>query len=203
MLAAGGGYSIIFDNLFSEEEEGRRNYLPLEAGCFGELPLKTFIRSHRRECPLPNLGFLKPLIKRNVLEKYRLRYDPSLMIGEDAFLIMQLMAKGEKVVILPEAYYKYERRAGSISARQNDKSVRAITDSYLRLLREYNLTPQDAAPLKSLIYDNESRLAAMDILKTFPSMRNIKTLSGFLLWKYDPRILVIEAGVYLRDRLKR
>ena len=65
----------------------------------------------------PNLGFLKPMIRRRVLERTGIRYDPSLRIGEDDALIVQLLLAGARYRLMPQAGYFYRKHGSSISHR--------------------------------------------------------------------------------------
>lgn len=160
--------SIIFDNLFHERHGLHYSYVPAGCNIFGPLLLEVFIRSHRRCCNIPNLGFLKPLIRRDVLEKNHTRYDRRLLIGEDALLIMELMADGAKAILMPDAYYQYERREGSISSRQNAESIRSITSAYENLQSKGRLSKAESETLTSLIADNLVRIKAKECVESFP-----------------------------------
>lgn len=159
---------IVFDNLFyvTPKNGTEHLYIPRNLGIFGSLPLEIFIRSHRRSVAIPNLGFLKPLIRRELLEKNNLRYDVTLKIGEDAMLIMDLMARGAKAILLPDAYYRYHRHDGSISATQDRASVAAITDSYREFLNRYQGQIDSGAVqvMQELIVDNMRRIEAEDLV---------------------------------------
>jgi glycosyltransferase involved in cell wall biosynthesis len=161
------GADIVFDNLLYVRDGRARLYVPEKTGVFGDLPLALFIRSHRRSCPVPNLGFLKPLIRRGAIQRSRARYDTGLQIGEDALLIMTLMAQGAKAYLMREAFYRYHRRPGSISARQGASQLRGIVRAFdLYMHRHfYELPPDAIAALRALRADNARRLQAKDILE--------------------------------------
>jgi len=151
---------IVFDNLFyvTPNNGAAHLYIPSDLGIFGSLSLEVFIRSHRRSVSIPNLGFLKPLIRRELLEKNNLKYDVTL--------IMDLMAQGTKAILLPDAYYRYHRHDGSISATQDRASVAAITDSYRSFLKRYDgqIEMPAVQVMQQLIADNVVRIAAEDLV---------------------------------------
>ena len=72
------------------------------------------------------LGYLKPLFRRNFLEKNGLRYDVRLRNGEDCHLIFACLAAGAKVVYSPPADYLYTVRRGSISHRADPAHIEAL-----------------------------------------------------------------------------
>jgi hypothetical protein len=74
---------IIFDNLFyvTPHNGVKVQYISPDKNIFGILTLETFIKSHRKLVDIPNLGFLKPLIRHSLIQKDNLRYDTTLKIG--------------------------------------------------------------------------------------------------------------------------
>lgn len=153
---------ILFDNLFYIKDGHTGLYLADATAIAGRLSLKTYIESHRRSCAIPNLGFLKPVIRRKALTRAALAYDTSLKIGEDAMLVMSLMANGSQAVLLPQAYYRYHRHEGSISARQDVESVRSINASFDAFLSRHagSLAPEESLAMQKLIEDNRARIDA-------------------------------------------
>lgn len=156
---------IVFDNLIYIANDGKGAGVPYiadTAAIAGPLPLSLYIASHRKSNPVPNLGFLKPMIRKSALDRLGLRYDTGLKIGEDAMLIMDLLAGGASAILLPDAYYQYERHDGSISARQSIAHLAAINDSYrafvARNAGRLDQASQDA--MAQLIADNDKRLLA-------------------------------------------
>ena len=66
---------IVFDNLVYHPAGGAGEYpyLPHTLTIFGPLSFETYAASSTVNNPLPNLGFLKPMIRREVLEKNAIR----------------------------------------------------------------------------------------------------------------------------------
>lgn len=77
----------------------------------------VYFASTRMFAPPPNLGFLKPMIRRQTLARTGIRYDPSLRIGEDDALIVRLLLAGARYRLMPEAGYFYRKHGSSISHR--------------------------------------------------------------------------------------
>jgi succinoglycan biosynthesis protein ExoO len=73
------------------------------------------------------LGLLKPVIRKSFLDAHRLRFDPSLRIGEDFCLFIELLLAEARWVQLPDAYYSYTRADDSLtsdSRRHIEGSIR-------------------------------------------------------------------------------
>jgi succinoglycan biosynthesis protein ExoU len=63
------------------------------------------------------LGFLKPIIKREFLQKHSLRYDETLWLGEDYALYTQALIAGARFCVVGACGYVAIQRGGSISGR--------------------------------------------------------------------------------------
>jgi succinoglycan biosynthesis protein ExoU len=72
-------------------------------------------------------GFLKPLIRREFLERHDLRYDPTLRLGEDWILYAHALARGARFRLVPACGYVYVVRPDSLSRCHG-------TDDLLRLM---------------------------------------------------------------------
>lgn len=73
-----------------------------------------------------NLGYLKPLFRRQRLEALGLRYDTSLRNSEDFYFVAELLADGAVMRLLPDCFYNYLVRHGSISHRLDPDMTGAI-----------------------------------------------------------------------------
>jgi succinoglycan biosynthesis protein ExoO len=82
------------------------------------------------------LGYLKPLIRREWLSATGVRYDEDLLIGEDFDLVARLLLHGARYRFLPSADYHYRRRTSSISHRLPASHLRAMIGAARRLERE-------------------------------------------------------------------
>ncbi|HTM76455.1 MAG TPA: glycosyltransferase, partial [Devosia sp.] len=75
----------------------------------------------------PPLGYLKPLIRAEVLGA--LRYAENLRIGEDYDLVLRLLLTGARMIVVPEPFYLYRRHSGSISHRLATADLAAMIAS--------------------------------------------------------------------------
>jgi glycosyltransferase involved in cell wall biosynthesis len=82
----------------------------------GPLPLIELVRHDMPDKPGYNkLGFLQPIIRRDLLLKHRIRYAEDVRAGEDFLLYFECVAHGGQFHLLPEALYVYRLRSGSVS----------------------------------------------------------------------------------------
>jgi len=123
LLAAAGrfGADIVADDLivFDNAIEGRSTRFlrqPESRGPFELTPRRYFEQTvmYGRK---PNMGFLKPLIRRAAMEAAGLRYDERLRIAEDDDLIIRALAAGLRYWVVPRLTYFYRKHAQSISHR--------------------------------------------------------------------------------------
>jgi succinoglycan biosynthesis protein ExoO len=74
-------------------------------------------------------GYLKPLFRRETMDRLRLRYDPALRIGEDYQLVLEALADGARFLRHRSAGYIYVTRSGSISHRLRPDHVAAMIEA--------------------------------------------------------------------------
>lgn len=60
------------------------------------------------------LGLTKPLMKRGFLTRYNLTYNENVRHGEDFLFYLACLMAGARFVVVPEPYYFYNRRRGSL-----------------------------------------------------------------------------------------
>ena len=77
-----------------------------------------------------SLGYLKPLIRREILGD--MRYDEDLRIGEDFDLYFRLLLNGAEFRVLPDPTYLYRRHAGSVSHRLSIAALENLCDAHAR-----------------------------------------------------------------------
>ena len=90
----------------------------------------------------PNLGFLKPLIRLDLIRHHAIRYDESLRIAEDDDLVIRLLRTGARYRTVAEAGYFYRKHGASISHRLSLANVDAMVMAGGRLTADL----RDAAP---------------------------------------------------------
>ncbi len=76
--------------------------------------------------PRGELGFLKPIIKREFLQSHALRYDETLRLGEDYALYTQALIAGARFCVLGARGYVAIQRGTSISARHTASDLKRI-----------------------------------------------------------------------------
>jgi succinoglycan biosynthesis protein ExoO len=114
------GASIVADNqmICASNLEPERPYLSKDSVMQrGRVDLAHFIDCGRLYSSHPDLGFLKPVIRRSLIASAGARYDESLRIGEDFHFLLTLLVQGAEIHIEPEPLYRYRKHGASISHR--------------------------------------------------------------------------------------
>jgi succinoglycan biosynthesis protein ExoO len=100
------GYSLPWGTLLQQSGEQISGVMPISPGYFVNSDIEG--RQGLR------LGFSKPLLKREFLERHRLKYNPHIKVAEDFWLYMDCFRYGARFFFVPQPYYYYRSRLGSL-----------------------------------------------------------------------------------------
>lgn len=117
-LADREGADLVADNLtiFGEGLAEQPFFEPVD-DSWHWLTLDAYFGQSRLLGRTPNPGFLKPMIRRRVIEATALRYNERMRIGEDDELIVRLLASGNRYAVSHRPLYRYRKHSASISHR--------------------------------------------------------------------------------------
>ena len=118
--AQGQGAEIVADDqlVCSADLSERSPFMgAASARRLARVDLATFVDSSRLYASLPDLGFIKPLIKAELIRRAGARYDESLRVSEDFHFLVSLLAADAELRLEPEPLYLYRKHSGSISHR--------------------------------------------------------------------------------------
>ncbi len=88
-----------------------------------------FIRSNVFYSRGAGLGYLKPIVRTDLLRQTSFRYDETLSIGEDYDFVLRLLAGGLKYRVYPRQLYFYRKHGASISHHLSSKAANAMLDA--------------------------------------------------------------------------
>lgn len=178
------GAQLVADNqlICSDTLQPQRRFLSQRAaGALGKVDLAKFITCSLLYSPLPDLGFLKPLIKSSAIAQHGLRYDAGMRIGEDFSFVLNLLAQDLAIHIEPEPLYFYRKHGSSISHRVSLDNILAMIAADERFARNAgSLAPKAARALKRRIYGLHSWLAYERMIDAFKAGRWVLALSLIL-----------------------
>jgi glycosyltransferase involved in cell wall biosynthesis len=155
---------LVADNLtlFWDENSKRRSFL---TNHFGRAPhwigLPELIESSRLYSLTPDLGYLKPMIRTEIVNRLGVRYDEQLRIGEDYHFLGRILAAGYQLRLYPSAMYLYRKHPASVSYRMSAADIRGLIRADDFYLNQANLTRRERCALQQrrksldalLIYD--------------------------------------------------
>jgi len=120
LAAPGAGDVLVADNLaLFDRRAGRIVKLGIDPSHLGaglRLDVEEFVeRCKTNRAEAVDFGLLKPLIRTGHIRSHGIRYDESMRYGEDFRFTLDILLAGGTLLVLPQAYYQYTERFGSIS----------------------------------------------------------------------------------------
>lgn len=109
------------------------------------LDLATFVRSNisRRGRRRSELGFLKPVFRRDFLDRHGLHYDEALRFGEDYDLYLRALAVGARFLLVERCGYLAADRPGSLSGTHRTEDLRRLAEAEATILGTAGLSAAD------------------------------------------------------------
>lgn len=101
----------------------------------------------RRTAPRGELGFLKPVIRRDFLDTHGLRYDEALRLGEDFALYTRMLAAGARFLTIARCGYVAVERGASLSGSHATGDLAALLGAVDSWAAGARLDPSDRAAL--------------------------------------------------------
>lgn len=77
--------------------------------------LPTWLDGNRAGIRTSILGYLKPMVRRDFLERHNVTYVPELRVAEDCWFVADLLASGARFALHPAPLYRYAVRPASLS----------------------------------------------------------------------------------------
>jgi succinoglycan biosynthesis protein ExoU len=195
-------WDVIADNILfvPDGTDLDRLTLPRVAATSRVLSLADFIDGcvQRRSRTRSQLGFLKPVIRRDLLEQPRLRYAGEVRLGEDFLLYVALLRRGARFTLTTMPGYVAVERSTSLTARHRTSDLAALLAAEREILAE--LDPRSAAATS--LADRVADTAAKYALRAFLDTKRSHGLRGGLRWLLErPRDWQAVTTGVLRDKL--
>ena len=144
---------MIFDNILGFDDHSKDVTGPIFSAVPNHITLLDVLESNYRG--FHNLGYLKPLIRREFLVRNSIIYDEKLRVGEDLLLLLEVLIKRITNYGIDDALYVYTTQVGRKSGLQSSTSRSvpssdSIGEAVLRFrrLNEGSLTPSEKQALE-------------------------------------------------------
>lgn len=152
-VAEDGQFDMVADNLnYVNVDTGERfgTAIPLdEPGTVWDITTEQFVLANLPGETGFKLGFLKPIVRHDFLQKHAINYQEPLRVAEDYEFVFAILLHGAKFGLMNDCYYDYLIRPDSVSHTYTDAQLIQIGE----LSRE--------ALGHSLVTGNKSVLAAV------------------------------------------
>ena len=126
------------------------------------------------------LGFVKPLIRREFIEQNGLRYDERLRLGEDYALYARALIAGARFFLAPAAGYVSVMRADLLSARHSRQDLEQLRDSDRELVAITSLTVRERRALYAHYLSVDCRAQWLAVIEAFKSGRLLDFVRPFV-----------------------
>jgi len=207
LLAFAEGYDFIADNLLQIKEHEAADHPPTLMIPEAEFPLQTldfqtFVLGNvsRPGVQRKELGFFKPLIQRDFIEKNHLEYDRQMRLGEDFFFYAAALLKGARFRLVPSQGYVSVIRAGSLSGSHNQRDLERLRDCGFAL-RSLATSPEDRLALQEHYRSVDCRVQWLAVIQAVKDRSGVALAKAFFRsWKVS-RFLVARLAEQVRLRL--
>jgi succinoglycan biosynthesis protein ExoO len=137
------GAEIAVDNLEVIDGMGgsKPMFAPARLAAMPEMTLAAFVAGNHLFEETFSLGYMKPAIERDFLERHGLRYVETLRVGEDYVFLASALAVGGRCAVEPRPSYAYHIRAGSISRTLELHHVEAMLKADAVFLSDHAMGP--------------------------------------------------------------
>jgi succinoglycan biosynthesis protein ExoU len=205
---ARGNWDFLADNIVFIPEDAIGDATGLAVDQPTECPsrrlgLEQFVLGNIPEPnrPRAELGFLKPVFRREFLEANCLSYDPTLRLGEDFVLYARALLHGARFVVAASCGYIAIQRSHSLSGSHRTADLEALLVASERLDAEARLRGMTGGMLAILERHRaglRDKVALRRLLDNAREMGRLRALAGALP---EPRQLSRSALALRRDRL--
>jgi succinoglycan biosynthesis protein ExoU len=113
------------------------------------------------------LGFIKPIMRRSFLDRYGLRYDERLRLGEDYALYVRALLAGARLAVVPSTGYASVWRSESLSGRHTKQDLERLRDSDAELIASSSLSVAEKIALRRHYWSIECRVQWLNVIDAF------------------------------------
>jgi succinoglycan biosynthesis protein ExoU len=190
-------WDLIADNIvFVDRQDG---FSEPDVRSFKTAPrmlgLAEFILGNisKRGAKRGELGFLKPVIRRDFLENAALRYNEDLRLGEDYEFYVRALARGARYKIIHDCGYAAVIRPDSLSGRHRTEDLRHLHEAARALMA----LPGLADDVRSALRQHERNVGNRYALRRFLDVKKANGIgrAGFYALKRPAALPAIVGGI--------
>lgn len=136
-----------------------------------------------------HLGLSKPIIKREFLLQHKIKYDEKMQVVEDFHLMLQCLVQGANLIFVPEPYYFYLSRPGSLVTQSKVRHINQFSQSIQYFLQQ-NIVQDNP----KLVHALSRSLAVLQKNKAYYSvvdpLKQKKFLKALVEFIHNPYFLI-------------
>ncbi|MEM1274450.1 MAG: glycosyltransferase family 2 protein [Pseudomonadota bacterium] len=197
-LMQDGEWDFLADNILFVDDTGSISRQSSASTVPISLSLTDFVRGNLSNSRRMRgeLGFIKPLIKRDFLVKSNLQYDPDMRLGEDYDLYVRALLKGARFGLSRNVGYAARVRENSLSALHRTDDLLALRSACDRHIAACRIGPAVAAMRK-----HRHQIHGRYLLRRFLDVKAAHGLRAALFVAIRPlsNLLPISVGLF-RDK---
>jgi len=185
LVALAGGCDFVADDIGQFVEgsaDGPQPLLSQEPFTAWTCDFETFVRGNvsapgrlRKE-----LGFLKPLMRRDFLTEHGLKYDERLRLGEDYAIYARALALGARFLVVPSQGYVSLIRDNSLSAHHLKADLERLRDSDLELLEMRDFARGERGAILKHYHSIDARVQWLTVIEAVKSRNPVRFLQATL-----------------------
>jgi succinoglycan biosynthesis protein ExoO len=131
---------VLIDNLQRVTAEGKELFYSVSDLPIGKMSLSSFILSNLLFKGGNSTGYVKPLFKREFIEKNLLEYWPEIRIGEDYYFLASCLVNEANAYVIDYSGYEYLIRDGSVSRQLISEDIGKIILADFKFVDKYQLS---------------------------------------------------------------
>jgi len=142
--------------------------------------LPTWLEGNRAGIRTPILGYLKPMVRRDFLERHNVSYVPELRVAEDCWFVADLLACGARFALHPAPLYRYAVRPASLSRTRGGNVYTLQRSVYAPFLQRHagKLQEEDLRA----VHRHESALKTAEAFEGFAMAMRAKDFPKAMGW---------------------
>jgi succinoglycan biosynthesis protein ExoU len=197
-------WDLIADNIVFIEQRQLASFCPAALESLKAKPrlidLVTFVEHNisKRKRRRGELGFLKPVIRREFLDRNALRYEEHLRLGEDYDLYVRALAAGARFKIVGSCGYAAVVRDGSLSGQHSTDDLYALAQADRKSLQSGQFN--DAA--RRAVRKHERHILYKYHHRRVLDLKNSQGVVSCMAYAlHNPDAILPTAGSIFRDKL--
>jgi succinoglycan biosynthesis protein ExoO len=134
-----------------------------------------------------SLGYIKPLIRREFLQKNNIKYDETVKVGEDFVLYLECLRQQAHFYLIPQAYYYYQTRPVSLSSRTPREYLYhscKITQIFINEERKVQTNPKLIEVLDHNLFIFKRRLNYYRVVEHIKNKKLLKIYQQLIIHPY-------------------